>query len=581
MTRTPRTSESLRLRVLTPTPSESLLLILTNPEDSCSNPNGGEGSVPDSMSDNSDQAKQQRLLDFFRELGEQYWGWQNESAKRGRGFKGALTENFLPLLGDLRRIAAKEPSFCTTAAVSYHALCFLNRGLDECPPLNEDRDRDRHRMSAETAPFVPQFIDRIHSLSRESFTDSLICEMVKETFSLLDKLAVAAVSVALNDTSRRQGVDTIVHFVTSFDDAMNASQNNSGLTGASGKLAMTLLQPSLRSLSLFVTSTSSTYEHLKSVSERLVELAILLQRNDPVVVEGVLSAFSAFAQSCNKLSPVECDEVLAPFFEENGTIVSNLLALLATSKVAKTHSLTVSLLSSLCLLSRNGLERLLKMSSEADNTPREDRRRSNLHDQRSSLFLYSVSQALADEGMLARARGVLSVIDTVLGCISDGHQRQSKGRPGSEGRPSTIESEMHRRLDELISTEDDSEEMELREAIDHDELLRDEEAFLRCLNFFISRCMPGAIDLCMCHSGGALLTHVELRQVFCSGLSLTLSPTACLDESVQHCRGARNQMLFDGCFVHKPARHILLLQVFASTGSDITFSSSGAGLTLT
>ena len=26
--------------------------------------------------DDSDQAKMQRILDFFRELGEQYWGWQ-------------------------------------------------------------------------------------------------------------------------------------------------------------------------------------------------------------------------------------------------------------------------------------------------------------------------------------------------------------------------------------------------------------------------------------------------------------------------------------------------------------------------
>lgn len=47
--------------------------------------------------DDSDQAKQQRFLDFFKDLGDQYWGWQNESARRGRGFKGALKENFLPL----------------------------------------------------------------------------------------------------------------------------------------------------------------------------------------------------------------------------------------------------------------------------------------------------------------------------------------------------------------------------------------------------------------------------------------------------------------------------------------------------
>ncbi len=87
--------------------------------------------------EDSNSAKQQRFLDFFKDLGDQYWGWQvrrlhcnsrpwpnmkmflqflclwpnatswpwlmpcillqNESAKRGRGFKGALKENFLPL----------------------------------------------------------------------------------------------------------------------------------------------------------------------------------------------------------------------------------------------------------------------------------------------------------------------------------------------------------------------------------------------------------------------------------------------------------------------------------------------------
>lgn len=107
-----------------------------------------DGKVPADVEDDSDQAKMQRLLDFFRDLGEQYWGWQvrwldvllffhvgsqkashlltltgdhgsfesthvraeqMESAKRGRGFKGALKEHFLPLLPHLRQLAA-QPS---------------------------------------------------------------------------------------------------------------------------------------------------------------------------------------------------------------------------------------------------------------------------------------------------------------------------------------------------------------------------------------------------------------------------------------------------------------------------------------
>lgn len=33
----------------------------------------GEAADPE---DDGDEAKMQRLLDFFRDLGEQYWGWQ-------------------------------------------------------------------------------------------------------------------------------------------------------------------------------------------------------------------------------------------------------------------------------------------------------------------------------------------------------------------------------------------------------------------------------------------------------------------------------------------------------------------------
>eukprot|EP00961_Rhodomonas_salina_P048521 651264-Rhodomonas_salina.4 len=98
------------------------LLILTCPEDTDA-ASKSKAVVEDSASD-SNEAKEQRFLDFFRDLGEQYWGWQvsrivgkgnltlwptqNESAKRGRGFKGALKENFLPLLSDLRQLASED-----------------------------------------------------------------------------------------------------------------------------------------------------------------------------------------------------------------------------------------------------------------------------------------------------------------------------------------------------------------------------------------------------------------------------------------------------------------------------------------
>ena len=72
------------------------------------------------MGGDTDQARIQRLLDFFRDLGEQYWGWQRESAKRGRGFKGALKEHFLPLLPQLRQLAANPNlAFGTSIAVQY------------------------------------------------------------------------------------------------------------------------------------------------------------------------------------------------------------------------------------------------------------------------------------------------------------------------------------------------------------------------------------------------------------------------------------------------------------------------------
>lgn len=50
------------------------LLILTCPEDTDA-ASKSKAVVEDSASD-SNEAKEQRFLDFFRDLGEQYWGWQ-------------------------------------------------------------------------------------------------------------------------------------------------------------------------------------------------------------------------------------------------------------------------------------------------------------------------------------------------------------------------------------------------------------------------------------------------------------------------------------------------------------------------
>ena len=79
-------------------------------------------------------------------------------------------------------------------------LCFMNRGLDECPPASEDRDRDRYRMSMDTAPYVVCLVKSIGVLQLQDYKDSLVCELVKETLKLLGNLAGSAVSSRLDDT---------------------------------------------------------------------------------------------------------------------------------------------------------------------------------------------------------------------------------------------------------------------------------------------------------------------------------------------------------------------------------------------
>ena len=47
------------------------------------------------------------------------------------------------------------------------------------------------RMSNDTSTFVPEYIKRIASYTRDSYKDSLSCELVKETFAVLEKLVVS------------------------------------------------------------------------------------------------------------------------------------------------------------------------------------------------------------------------------------------------------------------------------------------------------------------------------------------------------------------------------------------------------
>lgn len=464
------------------------LLILTCPEDTDA-ASKSKAVVEDSASD-SNEAKEQRFLDFFRDLGEQYWGWQNESAKRGRGFKGALKENFLPLLSDLRQLASEDLPFSSSPAIAYHALSFLNRGFDECPPVAEDRDRDRHRMSLETAHIVPSLVKRIAALTENDYRSSLTCELVKETFAVLDKLVVSTVAARLSDTAREEGVATIVGFITHFYSLMEISHDNAGLPGASGKLSAVHLHPAIRALSLFISTPASTsVAHLRQVAAQLGQLGEFLEKNDPSVVEAVLSALAAFVQPFARLASADCDAVLAPLMQHDGPVAPRLLLLLATSSHPRIHALVVSFLSSVCQLSPQVVEQLVgpacegvRMECDEDEDEREERKeREGGGGAPSKALLFDcVARSLTLEGNQVRAKGVLTWVDALLNCITEGHkaQRKDKAGPGGSGGVRLVmeDSDLQRRLSDRM-VEEDMEEMELRELLEHDELREDEVAF--------------------------------------------------------------------------------------------------------
>ncbi|EKX35932.1 hypothetical protein GUITHDRAFT_117959 [Guillardia theta CCMP2712] len=395
------------------------LLILTSPQEA------EPDNKTDFSSDDSNEAKQQRLLDYFRDLGDQYWGWQNESAKRGRGFKGALKSNFLPLLDDIRRLAADDLPFCDSFAVPYQALCFLNRGLDECPPMAEDRDRDRYRMSKETGPILPKLLSRIANLNQESYKNSLVCELVKETFAILEKLCTQAISSKLDTITRLQGVNCILGFVREFDGLVSISQGNAGLPGASGKLTPVALHPAIRSLPLFVSSIkSSDLKCYLEIAKALQDLGHLLSRNDPTLVEGVLTVYSAFLRSLDKLSP---SMVFDSFVPEGGSVLSALLNLLATCQ----HS---------------------KIFVDESHTS---------HSAVPTKILEFIETALNGDGKQIRMTGILSLVDDLLGCITEGHAKIYK------------DASRFREIDlskGIIDTSDDNmDDSEIKEGFDFDD----------------------------------------------------------------------------------------------------------------
>ena len=208
----------------------------------------------------------------------------------------------------------------------------MNRGLDECPTANEDRDRDRHRMSLETAPFVVQMVKSIGELHIEDYKDSLNCEMVKETLKLLDNLVGQAVTSRLNEAQRLECAEILVKFVASFHEYLAASDNNAGLPGASGKLSAMELKPAVRSVVMFVSSPdASSVEVLKQTAHNLEQMGPLLSRNDPKLVESVLSVLTSFLQSFGRLSSADCDEVLGTMMRGNGPIAPLVLELLESA----------------------------------------------------------------------------------------------------------------------------------------------------------------------------------------------------------------------------------------------------------
>lgn len=153
-------------------------------------------------------------------------------------------------------------------------------------------------------------------MGAQSFRSSLACELVKETFAVLDKLSVKEVASALSEEARMRCLKAVVGFVMRFDECVASSQNNSGLPGASGKVSASDLQPVLRSLVLFTTfktTGDSSEDAMLATASELQCLGPLIARNDPAIVHAVLSVFAAFVQSCARLPPEESNRLYTPF----------------------------------------------------------------------------------------------------------------------------------------------------------------------------------------------------------------------------------------------------------------------------
>ena len=383
--------------------------------------------------------------------------------------------------------------FGQSRAVQYQATCFMNRGLDECPSAAEDRDRDRFRMSLETAPFVVRMVKSIGSLQLHDYKDSLTCEMVKETLKLLDNLVASAVSSKLDESQRLECTTILVKLVTSFHTLMAASEHNAGLPGASGKLSAVELKPAVRALVMFVSPPDVTdVKVLKQTAQHLEQIGPLLSRNDPKLVEGMLSVFTSFLHPFARLSSAECDEVLGHMMRQQGPVAPLVMHLLA-SATGRIHSLAVSLVCSICLLSPSVLRQLVLGASDDEghaaqsSAPRQsaaggagsaELSASTIGASDKALLLGCIDRAIEHEGKQVRCAGLLRVLEMVLGCITDGHKATAAAKDKSSAARAGIgvilsESDHHKRISDMIF-DDDVEEMELREMLEADEIREDE-----------------------------------------------------------------------------------------------------------
>jgi hypothetical protein len=104
---------------------------------------------------------------------------------------------------------------------------------------------------------------------------------------------VSAVTSRLDESQRLECTTILVKLVTSFRTLMGASEHNTGLPGASGKLSPVELKPAVRALVMFVSPTDVTdVKVLKQIAQHLEQMGPILSRNDPKLVEGIACSLS-------------------------------------------------------------------------------------------------------------------------------------------------------------------------------------------------------------------------------------------------------------------------------------------------